>query len=165
MKRYVNAPLWLAVAALSTAAVLAEPAAAKNSVPFKGTLQAVESSFALVPPDVPFPTLVVAGIGSGNATHLGRFTAQYEFEVNLITFAGVGSSQFIAANGDRLLTEVEGQGTVPTADGVSYIVETHVITGGTGRFAGATGTFTLARVINIFTGVSSGTFNGTIRMK
>jgi hypothetical protein len=40
--------------------------------------------------------------------------------------------------------------------------EVMTITGGTGRFADATGSFTLERVINLSTGVSSGSFSGTI---
>ena len=128
----------------------------ENEVPFKGSLQAVETSV------VQFPTLFVDASGSGNATHLGRFTVTYEIEVDIPTFHGVGSYHFVAANGDSIFTDVEGQGTEPTVDGVSFIVETHTITGGTGRFDGATGSFTVDRVINVFTGVSSGSFDGTI---
>jgi hypothetical protein len=55
-----------------------------------------------------------------------------------------------------------GQGT-PTAEAnVASIVETAAITGGTGRFAGATGAFTIHRILNQVTGVSSGSFDGTI---
>ncbi|HJQ79895.1 MAG TPA: hypothetical protein VJ828_08070 [Lacipirellulaceae bacterium] len=150
------------IAAMVLASVLAGPAPANNNVPFKGTIQAVETSFALFPPDVTFPTLFVDASGSGRATHLGKFTATYQLEVNLDTFFGIGSYHFIAANGDSISTDVEGQGTMPTADGVSFIVETHTITCGTGRFAGATGSLTLQRVINVFTGVTSGSFEGTI---
>jgi len=41
-------------------------------------------------------------------------------------------------------------------------VEQHTITGGTGRFAGTTGTFTLDRLVNTATGVTSGSFEGSI---
>jgi hypothetical protein len=46
--------------------------------------------------------------------------------------------------------------------GVLSITEIATITGGTGRFAGATGSFTIERVLTDATGVSSGSFNGTI---
>ena len=140
--------------ALFLTAALADPGAAGKAVPFKGTIQAVETSV------VQFPTLFVEASGAGNATHLGRFTVTYEFDVNLLTFAGIGSAHFIAANGDSIFTEIIGQGTVP--DPVSVIVETHTITGGTDRFAGATGSFTLERLLNTATGVTSGSFDGTI---
>jgi hypothetical protein len=162
MKRHVSTNLCLALAAMSLTTMVAEPAAAKNSVPLKGTFSAVEESVALFPPDVPFPTLFVEASGSGLATQLGRYTVNYEVEVNLDNFFGVGSAEFVAANGDSFFTDNEGQGTVPTETGFSIIVESHIITGGTGRFDGATGQFILVRVINVFTGVTSGVFDGTI---
>jgi hypothetical protein len=45
---------------------------------------------------------------------------------------------------------------------VVSIVEVYTITGGTGRFADATGTFTLRSTLDQSTGVSSGTFSGAI---
>jgi hypothetical protein len=45
---------------------------------------------------------------------------------------------------------------------VVSIVEDYTITGGTGRFADASGTFTLESILNQATGLSSGTFSGSI---
>ena len=42
------------------------------------------------------------------------------------------------------------------------ITETYSITGGTGRFVGASGTFMGERTFNILTGITSGPFTGTI---
>ena len=72
-----------------------------------------------------------------------------------------GTTTFVAANGDTLLATVAGHGTRigPT---VLSIVEVYTITGGTGRFADATGTFTLENTLEQTTGVSSGTFSGAI---
>jgi hypothetical protein len=45
---------------------------------------------------------------------------------------------------------------------VISIVEVYTITGGTGRFADVTGTFTLESTLEPTTGVSTGTFSGAI---
>jgi hypothetical protein len=133
---------------------LAGPNAAGKEVPFKGSIHSVETYVTQ------FPALFVDSSGSGEATHLGRFTVTSEFEVNLLTLAGSGSAHFIAANGDSLFTDVTGQATPTDDPDVLSIVEEFTITGGTGRFAGATGNFTVERVLDA--GVTSGSFEGAI---
>jgi hypothetical protein len=86
--------------------------------------------------------------GSGNATHLGRFAVTYEVEVNLLNRASIGSAQFIAAKGDSIFAEFIGQGNPIEGSDFSFIVETNTITGGTGRFAGTTRSFTVERLLN-----------------
>ncbi len=46
--------------------------------------------------------------------------------------------------------------------GVFHITEIQIITGGTGRFAGAKGSFTVERLVDLTTLLSSGSFHGTI---
>jgi hypothetical protein len=162
MKTIITTIIYLQSTAFLLTTALAVPVAAKNEKSVKGSIQAIETFITLLPPDVPFPTLFSEGSGSGRATHLGSFTVAYEFEINLDTYVGVGPAHFVAANGDSIFTEVEGQGTAPTDDGVAYIVETHTIVGGTGRFDGATGSFAIERVISVFTGVTSGSLSGSI---
>ena len=70
--------------------------------------------------------------------------------------------RFIAANGDRLDATFLGQATPTGEPNVASIVDISTITGGTGRFASATGTFTIHRVLNQVTGVSTGSFDGMI---
>jgi hypothetical protein len=142
--------------ALCLTVACAGSAAAEKELPFRGTIQAVETY------DVQFPKLFAHGSGTGQATHLGRFAVTYEFEINIPTATGTGPTQFVAANGDSLFTEVSGQGNPTDDPDISFIVETHTITGGTGRFAGSTGNFTVERLISLSTGVTSGSFDGTI---
>jgi len=143
-------------AVMSLIALLASVAMASEQVPFRGSLAAVEIDV------VQGGTLIVDGSAVGNATQLGRYTMTYDVEVDLATGSSVGSATFVAANGDSFSTTIIGQGT-PTPDPtIAMIEEVETITGGTGRFAGATGSFTVERVVNLVTGVSSGSFDGTI---
>jgi hypothetical protein len=72
-----------------------------------------------------------------------------------------GAATFTAANGDTLSTSVVGQATRIGPTTLS-VVEVYTITGGTGRFADATGSFTLESTVDQTTGVSTGTFSGAI---
>jgi hypothetical protein len=60
-----------------------------------------------------------------------------------------------------LLAAVAGQATRTSPTTLS-IVEVYTINGVTGRFADATGSFTLESTLDQTTGASSGTFSGTI---
>ncbi len=131
-------------------------ATTEEELPFKGTLKAVET-YELV-----FPNLFVHGDGSGNATHLGRYSVQYDVSVDLLSGGGPASIQMVAANGDAIFATGIGQGNPTETPDVSMIVETYTITGGSGRFAGASGNFTVQRLVNINTGITSGLFSGNI---
>ena len=125
-------------------------------VPLKGSVEAVES-YTINP-----PTMLVDTTGSGKATELDQFTVTWKFTVNLDTGSGVGSAHFTAANGDALDTTSLGQGDPTETPDVNRVVEQHTIAGGTGVFTGATGTFTLERLVNMKTGATSGSFDGSI---
>jgi hypothetical protein len=164
MKTIMQTRIYLALVAMfvtlafvgPAAAELICPAAAQKGVPFHGTIQGAETDV------VAFPTLSVDGSGTGIATHLGTFTVSWLITVDISTApsSSTGTFEFIAANGDHLFTDIVGEG-----DGgrpVAHITECNTITGGTGRFAGATGEFTIHRVVDLSTGSTSGSFDGTI---
>ena len=153
-KTITKTVLYLQMTALLLTAAFA--AAAEKEVPFHGTIQGIEIA------DVQFPKAFVDGSGSGKATHLGRFTMTYELEVDLIAHETFGSSLFTAANGDSLATDITGLGTPTENPDVVSVVEVHTITGGTGRFADATGNFIRTYFLDLVTGVTSGSFDGTI---
>jgi hypothetical protein len=144
------------LAAMSLIAVFASPALAGEETPFKGSLATIQTGV------VQGGTLVVNASGVGNATKLGRFSMTYQEQVDLSTGIGTGTYNFVAANGDSLTARFIGTAT-PTPDPNILIVDENVtITGGTGRFANATGTFTVQRVLNLTTGISTGSFSGAI---
>jgi hypothetical protein len=125
-------------------------------LPFKGTVQSMET-YA-----INFPTMSVIASGSGNATQLGQFTVSYQGQVNLLDLSGTESAQFIGFNGDSIRAEGKGQATENRTPGMFNVVQIYTITGGTGRFAGASGTITLSRLVSITTGATSSTFEGYI---
>ena len=151
----IRRPLFLAVVA-ATAVSLASIAvsAVAAETPFKGTANAVETSQG-------FPIVTVTRNGTGTATYLGKYTSHVTLQVNVLTARATGAATFTAANGDTLTTTVDGRSTL-IAPGVLSIVEVYTITGGTGRFADATGTFTGEIIVTQATGVSTGTFSGVI---
>jgi len=82
--------------------------------------------------------------------------------VNPATRTAIGSYEFTAANGDKVYAEFTGIATPTATPGVLYIEDTATITGGTGRFAGATGSFTGERLYDTVAGTTIGFFEGTI---
>jgi hypothetical protein len=144
-------------ALVATTALLASVAVSATAAetPFKGKVNAVETG------TIVGPTRFLVRDGGGTATQLGKYTEHITMQINLPTRHSMGDATFTAANGDTLTATVEGQAT-PASPGVLSIVEVYSITGGTGRFADATGSFTLHSTAIQATGVSSGTFSGHI---
>ncbi|NNC42493.1 MAG: hypothetical protein HKO03_04550 [Acidimicrobiia bacterium] len=133
-------------------ATIAAPAGAKNQAerPYKGSEQVI---FTLL-----FDTCGPTGCNfttvgeNGRSTHLGKMTSSSE---GFITFAPPcelsdgsigdgfsteGTFQFTAANGDQIFGTFENEGCAD-GDGIipGRIEGSQEIDGGTGRFAGATG--------------------------
>jgi hypothetical protein len=131
--------------------------AAGRELLVKGSIQSLETYV------VNFPVMSVTASGSGHAGQLGKFTVSYSVQVNLLTNEGTGGvAEFVASNGDRLFAEGTGQAAETGTPGIFSIVENYTISGGTGRFAGASGNITLDRMVDITTGATSGTISGNI---
>ena len=156
MKTITRSNIYLSMAALILAA-LAIPAAAQQQVPFKGTFQGSDR--------VPCPpTASICTTATGTGTHLGNFSFKQEVTVGA-NLTDTGSAHWIAANGDSIDTTVAGVG-VPGPVGFT-VTEIHTITGGTGRFSGAQGSFIVHRehvraLSDDGTHVTFGWFEGTI---
>lgn len=111
----------------------------KPLVPFKGTFETVSIPLDTPPSNPPQQRLKITG--TGQASHLGKASF---VSFATIVFAGpppfraTGTSTMTAANGDQLLSDFTVVIT-PQLDGTSLAIISHIITGGTGRFAGARG--------------------------
>jgi len=139
---------------------LAVSTTAQNRVPFAGSIQGQEID---TPQGGPPPTtLNVDGNSTGIASHVGQFSFSYQLTVTLADGTATGSAHLIAANGDSIYTTVAGSSEMTATPGISSITEVNTITGGTGRFDGAQGSFTVERLVNLGTGFTSGSFHGTI---
>jgi hypothetical protein len=131
-------------------------------LPLRGSFAAADrSTFAP-------PNLVLHGTGEGNATHLGRFTVTFTDVVNPATATGTGTFDVTAANGDQLFATTAGGQDQFTPPNVSHVTLVATIVGGTGRFASATGTFTVERTATIDfaagTSTATGSFDGHINL-
>ena len=131
-----------------------------SELPFKGTYEGLET----IDPVTREHHLVSrsgSGGATGNATHLGRFIVTAAW--TLAPTGGSGTSTWTAANGDKLFTRFARNGVFvpPTAT----FTETHIITGGDGRFANASGTFTVVQTRGLSMPYNnSATIDGTINL-
>ncbi len=135
----------------------------------------INGTFAGSEIGTPFPDPAEGSYANGSVTssdtQLGPFTLFYSLVVDF-AFLGTppgapGASQMVvgdAANGDSILTCFFGNpGNPPLCDnGDLHVGSTHTIIGGTGRYAGARGSYTIDQCVNLATGETSGTISGTI---
>jgi hypothetical protein len=136
----------------------ASAAQADKQVPFRGTFTYTD----VLAPGGRCPTLTDEIRGTGYATHLGRFTTVQSHCVAPPSLAFTdGRYSFTAANGDQMRGTYSGV-LVPLAPPVYAVDGRWTITGGTGRFAGATGGGDASGELNL--AASSGTvvLDGTI---
>jgi hypothetical protein len=120
----------------------------------------------------PQPLLTLSDSVSGNATGLGTVTGSFTVTIDFNHPIAAGfvlvskTGSLVAANGDKINLAMVGTFNVNTLD-VHYVF---VVTGGTGRFAGATGNGTWdvppPSAFDPNTGSGSGTesFRGTITL-
>jgi hypothetical protein len=150
----------LLLACLAAAFVSAPVAAiAANQVPFNASFT-TEFTTEFVPPF----HLRVFVTGQGNASHMGRTSAVTTDQlINLADGTGTATYTLTAANGDTVVVAISAQ--VTNIPGGVMFQGDYTVTGGTGRFDGATGSgFIAGSAFNTGpnTGVGSFTLAGTI---
>ncbi|MDQ6625292.1 MAG: hypothetical protein M3Y69_03995, partial [Verrucomicrobiota bacterium] len=135
----------------------------------------INGTFAGTEIGTPFPNPAEGSYANGSVTstdtQLGPFKLFYSLIVDfafLGKFPGApGASQMVvgdAANGDSILTCFFGNGAGDfCSPGVLHVGSTHTVIGGTGRYAGASGSYTLDQCVSFAPGgETSGTIRGTI---
>ena len=137
-------------------AAFAITAVAQQLVPLKGSLQGDDSDTF-----VSANTIIVTTVGTGNSTHLGKFSFTLENTLTIDQGTTEGTIELVAANGDTLFGTTAGSGTFTPA-GTIQITESVTITGGTGRFEGAHGSITINRVASPVTFTTEGFFDGFV---
>jgi hypothetical protein len=139
-----------------------------TDLPFHGTFTGASVS-CFFDGTCPPGTLIITGRKTGEATQLGRFTA---ITVAQVTFPptgdpATGTWDFTAADGDRLFATAVFTPDQFIPPNVQHVTVSATISGGTGRFAAATGTFTV-RVVSTLnfdhTSSESGSFEGHINL-
>ena len=152
------------VAALALSALLPGLAQADQPpprlVPFHATI--AETSVA-----VPCgPSLCATIKGSGQATHLGKTSEASTVVVELSSnpapgcFVETRTTTLTAANGDQMTMHHTGQVCFSSTTGTA--LDSYVVTGGTGRYSGASGSGTNTASIDRVTGNAVTTFTGTL---
>lgn len=126
----------LVLSLLVLAPVLTAPLNGANSVPFKGSWSGVTVSAD----PTNFPVVAVVAEGSGQLTHLGRYFMTSPHTSNVFTGETIGDQIFTAANGDTLTAFCEGFPVFQPDGRVVGSLDCE-ITGGAGRFEGATGAY------------------------
>jgi hypothetical protein len=127
--------LVLAVVAMSPAAAMG--AAKGTDRPLKGTGTGTNT--------VNLATGAATNVSFLHLSHLGAVTGSGVQTITLTgpnTFSFTGAGTTVAANGDELFATTSGTGML-TSTGSAAATTVNTITGGTGRFAGASGTFTV----------------------
>jgi hypothetical protein len=119
------------VAAALAALALSGAVRAGQQVPFSGTSSGVVTATGFDPVTGTAYTHVA---GEGVATHLGHFTVEGDVAVDVAAGIPTGTWTLTAANGDMLFLDMGGHGIDATHGFGAFTVS-----GGTGRFQGATG--------------------------
>ena len=98
--------------------------------------------------------------GIGTATHLGKFDFMAHDDESGFPFIS-GLVTITAANGDQIFATHSGTVT-DLGNGFLEVPLQHIITGGTGRFSGASGNFLIVSIANTNNGTADGVMTGSI---
>jgi len=161
--RYAARISLVATALLALLIAVPGQALADGEVRFRAT---VNETFTAAP-CAPVPSLCITAVGRGHARHIGHIRESATVVINLASNPQPGCTAetretiLTAANGDQITLHATGQSCATGPTSVAA-VDFYTVTGGTGRFSGASGSGTIKVAINQATGTSITTFTGTL---
>ncbi len=148
--------LLLASIALLISSCQKEDTLCKKTVPFKAVFQVQSAVTQQGPP------LLISATGTGYGTPIGKssFVGHAQVDAsNNFTDNGI----ITASNGDQIFETAKGPGpVVDPANGNFLIISKNIITGGTGKYAGATGSYTTIAHGNVNSPDGIDSLKGTI---
>ena len=167
-RRFLLSSLVLGVGLISPGAALA--AAGGTNLPLRGQTNGVVSFDS--------STGLFRSSSSGEGLHLGAFSVTNSgslmptgFNPPFVPYAVMGTQTVVAANGDQLFGTLTGVGVNDIATSAASGTNVITITGGTGRFANATGSYTVtyksqatSMIGTIDSGPVTTTFEGALNL-
>ena len=167
-RRFLLSSLVLGVGLISPGAALA--AAGGTNLPLRGQTNGVVSFDS--------STGLFRSSSSGEGSHLGAFSVTNSgllmptgFNLPFVPYAVMGTQTVVAANGDQLFGTLTGVGVNDIATSAASGTNVITITGGTGRFANATGSYTVtyksqatSMIGTIESGPVTTTFEGALNL-
>lgn len=152
------------IAAAAVAGAAAAPAVSSQSTAFRGHFTVVETTT----PDALCGGFRIKHTGEGTATRLGNAMWSATECVDLLANPGRshvrdGRAVLTSAKGELHLS-YEADGALPDLAGDVHVTGPYVITGGTGRFAGASGSGTLTGDANVYTSIAQVDLTGTLSL-
>ena len=154
------------VALVATTSPVAADRHGPKLVPFRAT---AAGTYQVRPPP---PNVVITATGVGQATHLGRFEFLIRNTVTPVATPAPGcvtssteifTATLTAANGDTI--SLVGTGTSCQNPPAVEIVDVATVTGGTGRFDGATGSVIVKTTANQTARTEVVRFDGAISVR
>jgi hypothetical protein len=134
-------------------------AAANDQLPLKGS---ESGTFQLLTP-CETTGMILEVTGTGHSTELGNYSGHYRECLHPATGAVTGGTWTLtAANGDKVFGTYSGQALPTDNPKVVAYKDPGVVTGGTGRFADASGIMTTSGLANLATGEYTGTSSGSV---
>jgi hypothetical protein len=130
-----------------------------------GTARPFSGSCTLTFNAPPFPLPAIhhqIDTGTCHFAHLGLTDFYGELDINFAAGTQSGWRTLTAANGDELHLTVSGRNGAGAVGGMVSIDAQFVIAGGTGRFAGATGSGRAIGVANLITRTTTVAMDGSI---